>query len=102
MDGREHHHITKNGVKLSINQPHAFSGDPNVLQHQRSVSQAKETYPVFNLIERTSKAVGLTRPTIVTIFKNLDEAKKMKIFRNPEGFASVFIREIKEELANHI
>lgn len=91
-----------NGVKLYKNQPHSFSGNPDVLQHQRTVQQAQETYPVFNLIERTSKAIGLTRPTIVSIFKNINESKKAKIFTNPEGFAAVFIKEIKEQLANHV
>jgi type III restriction enzyme len=57
---------------------------------------------VFNVVERTSKATGLTRPTIISIFKNLEDQKKSKIFINPEGFATVFIKEIKEQLANHI
>lgn len=91
-----------NGVKLYKNQPHSYSGNPDVIQHQRAVQQTKETYSVFNLIDRTSKALGLTRPTIVSIFKNLNESKKVKLFRNPEGFASVFIKEITEQLANHV
>jgi type III restriction enzyme len=91
-----------NGVKLFKGQPHSFSGNPDMIQHQRSVQQAQETYPVFNLIERTSKAIGLTRPTIVSIFKNIDNKKKEKIFSNPEGFASVFIKIIGEQLANHV
>lgn len=91
-----------NGVKLYKGQPHSFSGNPNVVLHQRTVQQAQETYPVFNLIERTSKAIGLTRPTIVSIFKNINDTKKAKIFTNPEGFASVFITEIREQLATHV
>ena len=91
-----------NGVKLYKAQPHSFSGNPDVVQHQRTVQQAQETYPVFNLIDRTSKAIGLTRPTIVAIFKKINDEKKSKIFANPEGFASVFIHEIREQLANHV
>jgi type III restriction enzyme len=91
-----------NGVKLYKGQPHSFSGNPDEIQHQRTVQQAQETYPVFNLIERTSKAIGLTRPTIVSIFKNISDKKKEKIFTNPEGFASVFVKEIREQLANHV
>jgi len=91
-----------NGNKLFKGQPHSFSGSPDVLEHQRIVQQAQEVYPVFNLIERTSKAIGLTRPTIVSIFKNVNNDKKGKIFNNPEGFASVFIKEIREQLATHI
>ncbi len=44
----------------------------------------------------------MTRPTIVNIFKSIDESKKLKIFTNPEGFAFVFIKEIKEQLATHV
>jgi type III restriction enzyme len=91
-----------NGVKLYKGQPHSFSGNPDVVQHQRTVQQAQETYPVFNLIDRTSKAIGLTRPTIVSIFKSISDSKKEKIFTNPEGFASVFVKEIREQLANHV
>jgi type III restriction enzyme len=91
-----------NGVKLYKGQPYSFSGNPDVVQHQRTVQQAQETYPVFNLIERTSKAIGLTRPTIVSIFKSISDTKRAKIFTNPEGFASVFIKEIRECLATHV
>lgn len=91
-----------NGIKLYKGQPYSFSGNPDIVQHQRSVQQAQETYPVFNLIERTSKTIGLTRLTIVSIFKKINDDKKKKIFTNPEGFAGVFIKEIREQLANHI
>jgi type III restriction enzyme len=91
-----------NGVPLLIAQPHSFSGNPQSVNHQRSVQEAQDTYPVFNLIERTSKAIGLTRPTINAIFKGLNESRKAKIFNNPEGFSTVFIKEIREQLANHI
>lgn len=91
-----------NGVTLYKNRTHTHSGDPDVVQQQRSVQQARQTYPVFNLIDRAAKAIGLTRPTIVRIFKGMEDQKKERIFTNPEGFASIFIQEIKEELANHI
>lgn len=91
-----------NGVTLYKDQPHSFSGNPDVVEHQRAVQQAQGTYPVFNLIERASKALGLTRPTIIAIFKNLHDDRKKKIFVNPEGFASIFIKEIKEHFANHV
>lgn len=91
-----------NGVILHKGRPHSFNGNPDVLQHQRTVQQAQGTYPVFNLIERTSKAIGLTRPTIISIFKGIREDKKSQIFINPEGFASIFIKEIQEQLANHV
>lgn len=90
------------GIKLQKGQPHSFSGNPDVIQHQRTVQQAQETYPVFNLINRASKAIGLTRPTLVEIFKRISEDKKKRIFINPEGFSTVFVKEIREQLANHV
>ncbi|GGB24894.1 hypothetical protein GCM10011511_56030 [Puia dinghuensis] len=91
-----------NGAILYKGQPYLFSGNPDVLQHQRSLQQAQEAYPVFNLIERASKSTGLTRPTLISIFKAIRPSKQEKIFENPEGFSSVFIKEIREQLANHI
>ena len=91
-----------NGVKLLKGQSHSFSGNPDVVQHQRAVQQAQETYPVFNLIERSGKALGLTRPTLVEIFRRINNDKKEKIFINPEGFATVFVKEVREQLANHV
>jgi type III restriction enzyme len=102
------HHSTEptihfgNGISLSKEQSHSFSGDPDIIQNQRTVQQAQSNYPVFNLIDRTSKNSGLTRPTINSIFKGLKDNKKKKIFSNPEGFASVFIKEIRDQLADHI
>ncbi|MCA6473371.1 MAG: hypothetical protein IM548_07140, partial [Chitinophagaceae bacterium] len=34
--------------------------------------------------------------------KSISDSKKEKIFTNPEGFASVFVKEIREQLANHV
>lgn len=62
----------------------------------------KESYPVFNLIDRAAKETGLTRPTINQIFRGSTERKKQSIFTNPEGFASLFIGEINNTLADHI
>jgi type III restriction enzyme len=91
-----------NGVKLFKDQPHSFTGNPDAVQHHIAVQQAQETYPVFNLIDRTSKALGLTRPTIISIFKGMNNTKKANIFTNPEGFASIFVSTIHEQLANHV
>ena len=66
-----------------------------------TVAPAK-TFPVFNLIDRTAKETGLTRPTVNKIFKALTDHKKQSIFSNPEGFASMFIGEIDNALADHI
>jgi type III restriction enzyme len=91
-----------NGKRLTRESPIVFSGNPQQMQSQRSVETARTNYPVFNIIERTSKAIGLTKPTIFSIFKGIHDSKKVKMFNNPEGFAHIFINEIQEELADHV
>jgi type III restriction enzyme len=91
-----------NSRKLTRNEPILFSGNPDMLESHKTVQEAKAVYPVFNLVERTAKTIGLTRPTIISIFKNIQESRKAKLFNNPEGFAAVFINEIREQLADHV
>jgi type III restriction enzyme len=79
-----------------------FQMEKSVETDPRTVQQQQTTYPVFNLIDRTSKELGLTRPTILRIFKGIETKKKEAIFKNPEGFAAVFIGKIRELLADHI
>src|SRR5690606_14449330 len=67
-----------------------------------NIHESQTTFPVFNLIDRTAKETNLTRPTILRIFKGMSERSKSSIFKNPEGFANVFISTIKGLLASHI
>ena len=69
---------------------------------ERSVSAPVEKYPVFNLIDRAAKELGMTKPTINAIFKGLHAERKRNIFENPEGFASVFITQLRNGLADHV
>jgi len=43
-----------------------------------------------------------TRPTLNAIFRRITDRKKSHLFRNPEGFATVFITTIRGALADHI
>jgi type III restriction enzyme len=67
-----------------------------------NVHESQTTFPVFNLIDRAAKETNLTRPTILRIFTGMSERSKSSIFKNPEGFANVFISTIKGLLASHI
>ncbi len=73
---------------------------------QRAMSQAvrevTETYPVFDFIGRAAKETKLTRATLLETFKRLPDGLKRRVFKNPEGFANVFIGTIKHALANHV
>jgi len=64
--------------------------------------EAQTVYPVFNFIERAAQATSLKRLTILEIFKGLNPIIKERVFKNPEGFASVLIETIKNTLANHV
>lgn len=67
-----------------------------------NIHESQTSFPVFNLIARAAKETNLTRPTILRIFKGMSERSKSSIFKNPEGFANLFISTIKELLASHI
>jgi len=58
--------------------------------------------PKFNLIERASRELSLTRSTVVAIFSGLQRAHKESFIKNPEGFAGLFISVVKDCLAEHI
>jgi type III restriction enzyme len=78
--------------------PEGFGGQAR----ERLVQVRAERYPVFNLIERTVQQTGLTRPTVNTIFRRIAPQKKRFFLQNPEGFATVFVSEVRNALADHI
>lgn len=68
----------------------------------RATGKPCNKHPVFNLLDRAAKQTGLTRPTINRIFKRLQPDKRRAILDNPEGFANLFIAELRNALADHI
>jgi type III restriction enzyme len=91
-----------NGEQLFKHAPIRFQSEQGQRSTPVAVMAPRESYPVFNLIDRAAKETGLTRPTINAIFRALTEKKKQSIFANPEGFASQFITEINNALADHV
>jgi type III restriction enzyme len=91
-----------NNVTLDTYTPHEFSVHTGPAIRERATISHDSRYPVFNLIDRAARETDLTRPTLVEIFKKLKPDKKTMIFRNPEGFAGVFITEIKNALADQV
>ena len=83
------------GETVTFSSEKGQKGDPQYRQ------EAQTTYPVFNFIQRAEEATHL-KNTLVGIFKGLSTEVKEKIFKNPEGFTSVFIDTIKNTLADHI
>lgn len=103
VEAGEKSYVTfENDVKLYLGEQYQFDSEKGQVPQERLVFAPEQTYPVFNLIDRAAKETGLTRPTINEIFRRIDGQKKQYIFRNPEGFASVFISILKNALADHI
>ncbi|WP_418604611.1 DEAD/DEAH box helicase family protein [Hwangdonia sp.] len=88
--------ILRTGEAITFSSEKGQKGDPQFKQ------QTQTTYPIFNFIERAEEATHIKRTTLVSIFKGLHEDVKEKIFKNPEGFTSVFVDIIKGTLADHI
>jgi len=91
-----------NGRRISTFSPYSFEQIKKVETDPRTTESQQTTYPVFNLIARASKELGITRPTILEIFKGIDLEKKETIFKNPEGFSAAFIEGVREALASRI
>lgn len=91
-----------NGESLTIGAEIVHTDNKGHQQEAITRQQAQTSYPVFNIIDRASKDTGITRPTVLQIFKGMDIERKNQIFKNPEGFAGKFIEVIREQLADHI
>lgn len=87
---------------LRINETFEFTSEKGQQADSTSRQEAQTNYPVFNFIERATQATSLKKETLLTIFKSLHQEVKERIFKNPEGFTSVFIDGIKNTLADHI
>lgn len=93
-----------NGVQLERGKPHAFTVDPGTQREQaeRRLAASPGVQPVPNLIERVARGTGLTRATIHAIYNGLRAEMKARLFSNPEGFISVLISEIQDQVASHV
>lgn len=87
---------------LMVGHEDSFNAQPLVKSAAARREEAQEDHPVFNLIDRCAQETKLTRATVLGIFKQMDAAQKAKVFRNPEGFSGLFIRTVRELLADHI
>ncbi len=94
-------HFADRGI-LRINESITFTSEKGQEGDPQRREEAQTTYPIFNFIQRAEEATHLRRVTLLKIFKGLKEEVKEKVFKNPEGFTSIFISSIKEILADHI
>jgi type III restriction enzyme len=101
-DSQDSYVLFGNNQKLYTNSPILFQSEQGQKPSERAQLAPTTTFPVFNLIDRAARETGLTRPTLNEIFRQISDRKKKTIFTNPEGFASLFISEINNALADHI
>lgn len=94
--------IFGNDVELTTFSPFVFESEAGQKVAERTEALPITRHAIFNLIDRAARETGLTRPTINQIFKGLTVDHKRRLFRNPEGFASLFIQHIRETLADHM
>ena len=95
--------LTNTSVRLSEGQTHEYTPEGFGSQASERLTQARpDRHPVFNLIDRAAHQTGLTRPTINTIFAGLRPDRQRMLLENPEGFATVFVGELRNTLADHI
>ena len=94
--------IFANNVELTTFSPFVFESEAGQRVIERTEALPVTRHAIFNLIDRAARETGLTRPTSNQIFKGLTADHKRRLFRNPEGFASLFIQHIRETLADHV
>ena len=88
--------------ELRKDEPIIFSTEQGQAFSSRLEKEDVKYLPKFNLIDRTAQELSITRPTVLSIFKQLSKQVKQAFIKNPEGFASVFISVIQNILADHV
>ena len=91
-----------NGVEISENESHAFAVKHVKAAPTKQRVLATDNHPVGNLVARVAHSTGLTRGTILQIFKSMDSSVQAKLFKHPEAWINTFTRVIEAVLADHI
>ena len=103
LDNRENSFIYfENDVKIMLGEEYIFDIEIYQKPVRDALRSVAENQPVPNILDRAAKETGLTRATINQILKRVRKDYLEMLFKNPEGFANLFIFTLKETLANHI
>lgn len=94
--------VFSEGGELTSDKAIVFATEQGQAVGLRREREEVRDLPKFNLIERTSREVSLTRSAVLSIFQGLARGHKEEFVKNPEGFAGVFISVIRDRLAEHI
>lgn len=101
-DGDNSSIVFENNIKLMKGEVTSFDRETGQKPARRTEELENTPKPLFNLIDRATKATGLTRKTINAIFKGLSAERQGFFITNPEGFANIFIQALQETLADHV
>jgi type III restriction enzyme len=88
--------------KLRIGEAITFITEKGQKAEPQIRQEAQTIYPVINFIDRAAQATSLKKVLLLEIFKGLKPEIKERVFKNPEGFTTVFIDTIKGTLADHV
>lgn len=85
-----------NGESLNMESDILHTNNKGHQSESITKQEAQTNYPVSNIIDRTCKETGITRPSgLPDISKGMEEQEAC--VQSPEGFASKFIEVIKEQ-----
>lgn len=78
----------------------------NVAAHHAQATELVKfdelNFPVPNFLEKIGMELGLTKNTVLRIFKGIIPIKRAVITKNPEGFINEFFKAVKTVYADHI
>lgn len=91
-----------NDVEISTSEVHRFQATDTRDKKEFIQDIGAGTQPVPDFIGRAASETSLTRKTLIQILEGMASSQREKLLRNPEGWANVFVHEVKEAMAEHI
>jgi type III restriction enzyme len=102
IGGAEPRAVFENKVVLYRVQPQRWESVEGQQVRPRILHASPTNHSIPDLLTRTTRETGLTRATVGDIFRQLPQQARGALFRDPEGFSSVFNATIRTILADHI
>ena len=91
-----------NDAEISPSEVYRFQATRIDERGMRERVVAVEKHPVHDILARAAAETSLTRRTLGEIFALVNPEKRELLFRNPEGWANVFVAQVADVLAEHI
>ncbi len=88
--------------KLFIGESTRYQVAAERASESRPVDLADLNFAVPNFLEKISMELGLTKRTVLEVFKGIHPVKKRAVTKNPEGFINEFFKALRLVYADHI